>query len=210
MEQAKHVAGGFVMAASAICLFVTFVKMTVYWNFAVGLVLFVVLAVPFIGACFFRVKAFHEKQPIQIRVKQAKNLLMGVQGIGLACWFFDIVSTVFNVNINQNGTEMNPLGWPYSAPAALAYYIPIAFVAYFLLFKVKSKASFYGAVVVSFVSLFMASRNFLASMANFVGLNSVSAVADLEILAIWTAITITLTGVNMKTVFDTRKQATIS
>jgi hypothetical protein len=206
VKQTKNVANGFVAMASVICLFVTFIKLLFYWTLWVGLPLLLVLAVPFFAACGMRVKKFEEQTPIQTRVKQAKSFLMGVHGVGLACWFFDVLSTIFNININQNGTELNPLGWPYSAPAALAYYVPITFVVYYLLFKVKSKASFYGAVVVSFLSLFMAARNLGASLYNFTGLRSASATADLQILLIWGAITVVLAALNLNAFLKIRNK----
>jgi hypothetical protein len=49
---------------------------------------------------------------------------------------------VFVINIAQAGNELNFLGWPFSAPAALAYYIPIALVIYYLLFTLKKQATF--------------------------------------------------------------------
>ena len=72
-------------------------------------------------------------------VMQAKNVLMAMQGVGLACWFLDVISTIFAINISQTSSELNPLGWPFSAIGALAYYIPITFVVYCLLYKVKSR-----------------------------------------------------------------------
>jgi hypothetical protein len=48
----------------------------------------------FFDVCFMKVKSFGEKKPIQTRVKQAKNILMGPQGVGFACWYFDVISTI--------------------------------------------------------------------------------------------------------------------
>ncbi len=205
MEQAKNVATGFTLTASAICLLITFAKMTTYWSLWLGGLLLLALAVPFFVSCFIKAKGFQQKQTAQIRVKQAKNFLMGIQGVGFACWFFDVTSTIFNIDINRNSMEMNPLGWPYSAPAALAFYVPITFVAYFLLFKMKSKASFYGAVAVSVLSLFMAVRNFGASLSNFSSLRSASPAADLEILFIWGTIVVVLAGLNLGAILKTRR-----
>ena len=118
---------------------------------------------------------------------------MALPGVGVACWFFDVLSTTLVIDVAQSGTELNPLGWPYSAPAALAYYLPIAVITYYLLFKIKKKVSFYAAVAVSAATLFMAARNFLASLNNF-GPSIIPqyspnpAASNLQILCIWVVV----------------------
>jgi hypothetical protein len=207
MEQAKQVAYGFAAVASAIFLFVTVIwQLDGYLVVWVGAPVFLFLAIPFCIHCVILVNRFNKKQPVQIRVKQAKNVLMALQGFGFACWFFDVLSTIFVININQAGTELNPLGWPYSAPTALAYYVPITFVAYSLLFKIKKPASFYAAVAVSALTLFMGARNLFASLNNFVGISSVSRVNDLEILGVWIAIAIILATINIKAILKAKNK----
>ena len=206
MKSAKHVACGFVAMATAISIFVTTVWLDAYLNLWIGLSLLLFLAFPFVIRCIGLLKRFTEKQPAKIRVKQAKNLLMALQGAGVACWFFDVLSTVFNINITQKGTELNPLGWPYSAPAALAYYIPVAFVAYYLLFRVKTKASFYAVVAISAVTLFMGARNLFASLHNFTGISSAFLIANLEVLGIWVSIAAVLAVLNITSVLNARNK----
>lgn len=118
---------------------------------------------------------------------------MALQGVGFACWFLDVISTIFTININQTGSELNPLGWPFSAAGALAYYIPITFVVYCLLYKIKSKETFYGAVALTAVTLFMSARNLNAGLHNFPRVGSfTSSAAELEALCIWLAIVVAL------------------
>jgi hypothetical protein len=130
---------------------------------------------------------------------------MALPGVGVACWFFDVLSTILVVNIAQSGTELNPLGWPYSAPAALAYYVPIVFITYYLVFKIKKKVSFYEAIAVSVATLFMASRNFFASINNF-GRSIIPqyspnpSLSNLEILCIWVAVVTVLAAFNIAAV----------
>jgi hypothetical protein len=127
---------------------------------------------------------------------------MALPGAGFACWFFDVLSTILVINLAQSGAELNPLGWPYSAPAALAYYIPITFVTYYLLFKIKKPASFWVAVAISAATLFMSARNFLASLNNFgpgifTRYSSNPSITNLEILCTWSAVVIILAVLNI-------------
>jgi hypothetical protein len=113
---------------------------------------------------------------------------MAMQGLGFACWFFDVLSTVYQINILQTAIELNFLGWPFSALGALAFYVPMVFVAYFLLYQVKTKLSFYVAVLVSVLVLFMGALNFNAAMYNFWQVNPLGSVVDFVVIGVWAAV----------------------
>jgi hypothetical protein len=198
MEQAEKIVQGFLAMASAICLFVTFGWLPFYVNIGVGLVLSLFLGIPFSIRCVISLKGLTEKKSAQTMVKQVKTVLMVLQGVGFACWFLDVLSTIFVININQTGSELNPLGWPFSSAAALAYYIPITFVIYYLLYRIKSKESFYGAVILTTVTLFMSARNLIAGLHNFSRVGSfTSSTAELEALCIWLVIVVALGTFNI-------------
>ena len=198
MDQAKNVAYGFVAMESAICLFVISGWPTFYLNVWAGFALFFFLAASF-SFCFLGfLKSLTQKSPAQTAVKDAKNVLMALQGVGFACWFFDIISTLFAININQVSSELNPLGWPFSAVGALVYYIPISFAVYYLLYKVKSRESFYVALVITILTLFMGARNLNAGLGNFLSANSfASSTAKFEVQIIWLAIVVALSILNI-------------
>ncbi len=202
MEQVKQVAYGFAAMASGISLFVTFLWIgSAYLNPLLGVPLFLLLMVPFALYCRGLVKRVSQKTPIETRVKQAKNVLMALPGVGLACWFFDVLSTFFVINISQSGTELNPLGWPYSAPAALVYYIPITLIMYYMLFRVKRKVSFHAALIISLATLSFSTASFFASLNNFgLGVSRGSATAYLVIICIWSAVIISLSVFNIASV----------
>ncbi len=131
---------------------------------------------------------------------------MALQGFGFACWFFDVLSTAFVISIKHASYELNPLGWPLSAVGALAYFVPITFAAYYLLFKAKSKESFYATIVLTGVSVFMGLRNLCASLYNLPKINPfASQTEDYLILGIWIALVITLATLNTFFIFKTRK-----
>jgi hypothetical protein len=205
MEQAKNVAQGILTTISVICLIVTFSWLPFYWNRLAGFGLFLFLAVPFSASAILSLKHIRAKKPAQTRVKQAKNALLSMQGVGFACWFFDVLSTIFVVNIKQSSEEVNILGWPYGALGALAYYVPITFVAYYLLFKVKSKESFYATAVITAVSLFMGLMNLNASFYNLAKVGSFSlTIENFEILGVWLALLITLSALNIMAIIKTK------
>jgi hypothetical protein len=199
MSQAKTLAKGFAVTASVACLFVTFVWLPSYLNLAVGLTAFVFLAL-FFSTIYLLIwnRSKQKKTDDPAGVKKAKNVLMALQGFGFACWFFDVLSTIIVINIKKSGEELNILGWPFSALGALAFYVPMAFVVYYLLFKIKSKESFYGTVAVTVLTIFMGLGNLNASLFNMVGVRSFEgSFGDFAVLSIWVAVIATLAALNV-------------
>ncbi len=201
MSHTKSVGQGFFASASIICLFLTMVWLPKYVDLWVALALFTVLAVPFALNCLRTVDRFaqHNNDP-QVTVKKAKTALMGLQGLGFACWFFDVLSTIFLIDIQQTATELNFLGWPFSALGALVFYVPMVFVVYFLLYRVKSKMSFYVTVVVSVLVLFMGALNFNAALYNFNQVYPYFVFEDFLVMGIWVAVVLVLAGLNVAAV----------
>jgi hypothetical protein len=130
-------------------------------------------------------------------VKTAKATLMALQGLGFACWFFDVISTIIIIDIQQVAIELNFLGWPLSALGALIFYVPMVMVAYYLLYKVKSKLSFYVAVMISVLVLFMGALNINASLYNFNQIYPYSTFTDTLVVSIWVGVLLGLAGINL-------------
>jgi hypothetical protein len=194
MQHIKQVAEGFRFTSSIICLFVTFV-----WEFGfgylplwLGVPLFILLAASFVYSCFKLMKRGFGSNPPERQVKQVKATLMAIVGAGVSCWFLDVLSTFFAVNINQTAAELNPLGWPLSAFVALAYYIPITFAMYYLLYKLKKKGPFYVAVVISIATLFFSFMSLSAAFGNFSTAFRNDSTDNLGIASIWSVFLIVL------------------
>lgn len=210
MSQAKSVAQGFLVAATAIWLFDSLWLGQLNAWIAIGL--FLSLLIPFAIRGVRYLKNMSEKQPVQTRIKQAKNVLMALQGGGFACWFADIISTIFVLDISQTGYEANPLGWPFGAIGALTYFVPITFVVYYLLYKNKAATSFYGAFAVTVVSVAMGTINFSASQQN---LNNVARVnwqasnAGYLIFSVWLIIYLALLAFNIALLRKTNPKKSI-
>jgi len=207
MEQTKNVGLGLIAVISAICLFETWVLQNLYLSPWIAWTLFLVLAFPFAINLLLAVERFRARKPVEAKVKQTKNVLMALQGFGFAGWFFDVISTIFILDIKHLSFELNPLGWPLSAIGALVYFVPTTFVVYYLLFKRKSKETFYSAVIVTGVSIFMGLRNLGAGIYNLSGLgNFNSFTEDFLILGIWSTIAIILTALNIISIVKCRRK----
>ncbi len=106
---------------------------------------------------------------------------------------------------NMQSIESNPLGWPLSALGALAYFIPITLVTYYLLFKLKTKESFYCALLITGVSIFMGLRNFGASLYNLPAIGTFAGYTeDWIVLVIWVALVALLAALNALIVIKRR------
>jgi hypothetical protein len=96
-----------------------------------------------------------------------RNLLFSFQGVALAFWMFDIITTFYAINVTNLAIELNPLGWPWGILGALAFYGPTLFFSYILLFKMKEKISLYAALPLTFLTLGMGVMNLVAGAQNF-------------------------------------------
>jgi hypothetical protein len=189
---------GFVASSSIICLFLTTVWLPSYTGLWAALALLAVLAAPFTVNLFRTVDKLNQHtNDTQATVKKAKAVLMALQGLGFACWFFDVLSTIYQINILQNAIELNFLGWPLSALGALAFFIPMVFATYFLLYKVKTKLSFYVAVLLSVLVMFMGALNFNAATYNFWQVYPLGGVVDFAVIGVWATVLAAFTILNL-------------
>lgn len=96
--------------------------------------------------------------------------------------------------------ELNFLGWPFSALGALLFYIPMVLVTYFLLYRAKTKFSFYVALMISVLVLFVGALNINASLYNFNQIYPISKVADGLVVGIWVFVFGVLAVLNLSAV----------
>lgn len=201
MSFARTVGRGFVAASSIICLFFTAIWLPSYTGLLPALALLAVLAAPFTVNLLKTVDRLNQHtHDAQATVKKAKTVMMALQGLGFACWFFDVLSTIYQINILQTAIELNFLGWPLSALGALLFFVPMVFVAYFLLYKVKTKLSFYVAMLVSVLVLFMGALNFNAAMYNFWQLYPLGSSVDFVVAGVWVAVLAVFTLLNFTSI----------
>lgn len=93
--------------------------------------------------------------------------MFSLHGVALACWMFDITTTIYAVDITRIAYEVNPLGWPWGILGAMAYYVPTILFAYLLLYKMKDKIALIGAAPLTILTLLMAFMNLNAGTMNY-------------------------------------------
>jgi hypothetical protein len=80
---------------------------------------------------------------------------------------FDIITTIYAINVTGLAIELNPLGWPWGILGAFAFFGPTLVFSYVLLFKMKEKVSLYAALPLTLITLGMRIMNLVAGAQNF-------------------------------------------
>lgn len=189
---------GVVATSSLLCLLITLTWLPRYLGLGVSLACFMALTVPFVFNSYRTIdRALQQTINAREAVRLAKAFLLGLQGLGFACWLFDVISTIFIIDIQQVAIELNFLGWPLSALGALVFYVPMLAVVYFLLYRVKTKFSFYAALIISVLVLFMGALNINASLHNFNQIYPYRPFEDSLVVGVWLAILTGLAALNL-------------
>jgi len=189
---------GFVAASSLLCLFITLTWLPRYLGLGASLACFMTLTVPFVLNSYRTIdQTLRQTINARAAVRLAKAFLLCLQGLGFACWLFDVISTIFIIDIQQVAIELNFLGWPLSALGALVFYVPMLAVVYFLLYRVKTKFSFYAALIISVLVLFMGALNINAALYNFNQIYPYRPFEDSLVVGIWLTILAGLAMLNL-------------
>jgi hypothetical protein len=179
----KSLIEGFLVAAGVvwICNIVALLRGGDAW---LGLAYLLIMLVPIAGVAVLKLSG---EDPILLnRTINWRQVLFGVQGAALAFWMFDMLTTLYAINISGLAIELNPLGWPMGILGAAAFYIPTVGLSYVLLFRVKETVSLYAAIPFTMVTLAMASMSLFAGAQNyqvFVGSAVLASNARLDLLA---------------------------
>jgi hypothetical protein len=160
----KSLAQGFLVASALVWCFnvASLIRGGDAW---LGVVYGLILLIPAVGLTYLKLKTPKTATP-QKNMKW-RNLLFSFQGVALAFWSFDLLTTFYAINITKLAYELNPLGWPLGILGALAYYGPTLVFSYVLLFRLKEKVSLVAAVPLTVLTLAMASMNLMAGAQNF-------------------------------------------
>ncbi len=164
MQPLKSLAQGFLVATGLIWAF----NIAALFNGGdkwLGVFYLMILLIPISGLVILKYRTRHQIDVFN--PDKWRNLLFAFQGVALGFWMFDIITTVYAINVTGLAIELNPLGWPWGILGALAFYGPTSIFAYVLLFKFKDKIAVYSAIPLSLLTLFMGSLNMLAGAQNF-------------------------------------------
>lgn len=166
MGSLKSLGQGFLIAAGLVWIFniVSLVRGGDAW---LGFLYLLILFVPISSLTYLRLKNKNFKQTADSSSPKWRNLLFSFQGVALAFWLLDILTTFYAINVTRLAYELNPLGWPMGILGALAYYAPTLFFSYFLLFKSKEKIAFYAAIPLTLITIGMCTMNLMAGIQNF-------------------------------------------
>ena len=161
----KSLAHGFLVATGLIWMFnvAALIKGGDAW---LGLLYLLILLIPASSITYLKLKSTTSKVALGASEKW-RNLLFSFQGVALAFWMFDIVTTIYAIDVTGLAIELNPLGWPWGILGALAYYGPTLIFSYVLLFKMKENTSFYAAIPLTLITLGMGMMNLVAGAQSF-------------------------------------------
>lgn len=160
----KSLAQGFLVATGLIWLFN--IAALIHGGDAwLGLMYLLILLIPASSILILKLKNTNHG-PLDDSHKW-RNLLFSFQGVALAFWMFDIITTFYAINVTSLAIELNPLGWPWGILGAFAFYGPTLVFSYALLFKIKEKLSFYVALPMTLITLGMGTMNLVAGAQNF-------------------------------------------
>lgn len=166
MNPWKGLAQGF-LAMTAVIWILNVIALAKGGDAWLGMLYFLILLIPLSSAAYLR---FVRKKNGEAKASSSEKwsqILFSLQGVVLACWAYDLVTTYYAIDVARVATEINPLGWPLGAVGALVYYAPTVVLTYVLLFRIKQKVSFYTAIPITALSLYMGSMNLNAAIGNF-------------------------------------------
>ncbi len=164
MGSLKSLAQGFLVATGLVWIFnvVALVRGGDAW---LGLTYLLILVMAASSIVLLKLK--NPNQTSTDTSNKWPSMLFAFQGVALAFWSFDLITTFYAIDVTGLAMELNPLGWPLGILGALAFYGPVLVFSYVLLFRFKERVSFYAAIPLTLVTLGMASMNLLAGAQNF-------------------------------------------
>jgi hypothetical protein len=130
-----------------------------------GLAYMLILIIP--TSCIALLKFSEVNHITSDRTINWRHLLFGFQGVALAFWTFDMITTFYAIDVAGLAIELNPLGWPTGILGAFAFYGPTVTLSYVLLFRLKEHMALQAAIPFTLVTLAMSSMNLFAGAQNF-------------------------------------------
>ena len=164
MGAIKSLAQGFLVATGLVWIYniIALVRGGDAW---LGLAYLLILLIPAVSIALLKLKS--TSQPFINDKLKLRNFLFAFQGVALAFWSFDLITTFYAINVTGLASELNPLGWPLGILGALSYYGPALVFSYVLLFKLKENISLYAAIPLTMITMGMCFMNLIAGAQNF-------------------------------------------
>ena len=101
-----------------------------------------------------------------MNIDKTKRYLLYGYIVSFCFWAFDVITTFFAIDWLGIAGEMNPLGWPWGAWGALAFYVPALIFTHMLLSRTQSKLSVWSAIIITAIALGLGVMNLFAALHN--------------------------------------------
>ena len=164
MGSLKSLAQGFLVATGLIWIF-NIASLIHDGDAWLGLMYLLILLIPASSITILKLK--NTSHTPRDDSRKWRNLLFSFQGVALGFWMFDIITTIYAINVTGLAIELNPLGWPWGILGAFAFFGPTLVFSYVLLFRMKEKISLYAALPLTLITLGMGMMNLVAGAQNF-------------------------------------------
>jgi hypothetical protein len=161
----KSLAKGF-LVGTGLVIVLNIAALMVGGDAWLGIIYLLILLLPTVSLTYLKFKGNQTKMAIDESAKW-RNMLFSLQGVALAFWMFDILTTYYAIDVARWSVELNPLGWPLGILGALAYYAPTLVFSYVLLFKLKGQVCLYVVCALTVLTLMMGSMNLAAGINSF-------------------------------------------
>lgn len=175
MGALKTLAQGFLVATGLVWILniVALVRGGDAW---LGLAYLLIMLIPAVSIALLKLKGT-SKPSVDGKIK-LRNMLFAFQGVALAFWSYDLITTFYAINVTGLASELNPLGWPLGILGAFAFYGPVLVFSYVLLFRLKEKISLYAAIPLTMLTMGMCFMNLMAGAQNFLVFVDTAALAS--------------------------------
>ncbi|MCL5877485.1 MAG: hypothetical protein M1540_06710 [Candidatus Bathyarchaeota archaeon] len=210
MGSLKSLAQGFLVATGLVWIFniVALVRGGDAW---LGLAYLLVLLIPATSILYLKLKNLSNTVTPD-GVAKWRTVLFAFQGVALAFWSYDLLTTFYAIDITGLAIELNPLGWPLGILGAFAFYGPSLLFSYVLLFRLKENISFYAAIPLTMISMSMSLMNLFAGAQNFqvfVHTATLAANVRFELLAVTAALNLVIPIVLTRRMMHPKPQLSI-
>ena len=210
MGSLKSLAQGFLVATGLVWIFniVALLRGGDAW---LGLAYLLILLIPATSILYLKFKHLSNTVPPN-GVAKWRTVLFAFQGVALAFWSYDLLTTFYAIDITGLAIELNPLGWPLGILGAFAFYGPSLLFSYVLLFRLKENISFYAAIPLTMLSLSMSLMNLFAGAQNFqvfVHTATLAANVRFELIAVTAALNLVIPLVLTRKMLHPKPQLSI-
>jgi hypothetical protein len=204
--QLENFAKGVLSTTSIIWIVYCLLLIVTSTSLLFGSIGLIVLVVPFGMVSYQFIKKVRQKEEnTQKTIKKVKDLLISLQGFGIACWLFDIFTTFFALDVIRQANsyylwskyvEVNPLGWPLGIVVGLIAYVPSGLAVYYLLYKIKTTESLIAALFIAGLSFGVGFINLFSGIVNSYAF-ALGSISNAQVFFCWIFLIVSISFLNL-------------